>query len=219
MPAANRSSLILSDVAKSFFDRASGSAADTRPARERALDYLASIAPEGIKNPAAEFIATTETLDEQGNYHVRFQQMLGNVPVYGAELIAHSKNGVFQAINGRYYPSPALDQLQTAIDAVRAIEKVKEHLGAAQVKTDWSAQELGWIGGNPFRPELVVYHPDNETEQEVLAWHIVAYPNPLRRAVPESVFHGGAVAFRHVDESEDIAPTPSMELRLNVFLK
>jgi hypothetical protein len=53
---------------------ASGSAADARPAADRALDYLASIAPQGLEAPAAEFVVKSVHADAQGNQHIRMEQ-------------------------------------------------------------------------------------------------------------------------------------------------
>ena len=59
---------------------ASGSAAETKPVSARAVEYCASLQPAGILHPEEEFIAGTATTDDQGNSHVRLQQVFQGVP-------------------------------------------------------------------------------------------------------------------------------------------
>ncbi|MBL7781489.1 MAG: M4 family metallopeptidase [Saprospiraceae bacterium] len=162
---------------------ASGSASDAQDTGIRALQYLASLQPTSINEPLAEFTVSNVKTDAQGNTHVRLQQVLRGVPVYGAELIAHTHNGAFDMLNGRYYPTPAIENVTPALDAGRAIEQVKMAIGADKVKTSWTEQELQIIGGQPFSSELVIYHKDRQLNTERLAWHIVAHPNLMARMV------------------------------------
>jgi Zn-dependent metalloprotease len=115
--------------------------------------------------------------------HVRLEQVFQGVPVYGGEVIAHSKNGAFELLNGRYYPTPELTSVSPALNAESATQKVIADLGAANVKTTWTAEERTLIGGQELVAELVVYHHERNIEAERLAWHITIYPNFLRRMV------------------------------------
>ena len=162
---------------------ASGSSDDQRDPGERALQYLASLQPASISEPLNEFVVSKVKTDAQGNVHVRLQQVFLGVPVYGAEVIAHTKNGAFDMLNGRYYPTPELDNVTPAVDAARAIERVKTAIGIERVKSNWTAEDLQIIGGQPFTAELTVYHTGRKLNAERLAWHIVAHPNMLAREV------------------------------------
>ncbi|HOY07240.1 MAG TPA: M4 family metallopeptidase [Saprospiraceae bacterium] len=162
---------------------ASGSASDTQDMGARALQYVASLQPGSMNEPLAEFTVTNVKTDAQGNTHVRMQQVFRGVPVYGGEMIAHTQNGAFDMLNGRYYPTPALENVTPALDAARAVEQVKITIGTDKVKNTWTAEELQIIGGQPFTSELVVYHAGRKLNAERLAWHIVAYPNLMSREV------------------------------------
>lgn len=162
---------------------ASGTSSDTRDMGERALEYVASLQPATISEPLNEFIVTNIKKDAQGNTHVRLQQVFLGVPVYGAEVIAHTKNGAFEMLNGRYYPTPELSVVTPSLDEARAIERVKTSIGIDKVKNTWTSEELKFIDGQPFTSELVVYHPSRKLNAERLAWHIVAHPNLLARDV------------------------------------
>ena len=162
---------------------ASGSSSDTQDMGERAQQYLASLQPASISEPLAEFVVTKIKTDAQGNTHVRMNQVFRGVPVYGAEIIAHAKNGVFEMLNGCYYPTPEMSVVAPALDAARATELVKSAIGTDRVKNTWTPEELQIIGGQPLTAELTVYHPGRKLNAERLAWHIVAHPNLMAREV------------------------------------
>ena len=189
-----------------FRGKTAASSADAGAAAgARALNYLASLHPAGILNAAAEFVAGRSETDELGNLHVRLEQVYQGIPVYGGEVIAHSVDGAFELLNGRYYPTPQLASVVPGIPAAEARQKVFEHLGPANVKTSWTDEERFYIGGAEVTAELVVYHPNRDLNTERLAWHIVAYPNLLRRAVYFVDAQTGAI-LHHFDHTCEIAP-------------
>jgi Zn-dependent metalloprotease len=159
----------------------SESANTNTPVATRARAYLASLQPAGIARPDAEFVAKRTEVDEQGNWHVRLEQVFQSVPVYGTELIAHTKNGVFELLNGRYFPTPRLASVVPAVSKENAVQKVAQHIGS--VKTTWTSEERLLVGGQEVNAELVVYHHAHNLDAEVLAWHIVIYPDLLHRKV------------------------------------
>jgi Zn-dependent metalloprotease len=154
---------------------------DPASAATAAMEYIAGIQPEGVENTTSEFVVNNVQSDEQGNYHVRMTQVWKNIPLYSTEVIAHSKNGVFEMFNGRFEVSPAIDNVTTSINSIQAIDLVKANIGRDKIKSDWSAMDLKIIGTDePFHTELVIYHLDNKP---FLAWHIIAHPNLMRRVI------------------------------------
>jgi len=147
----------------------------------RALDYLASLRPVGIVQPAREFVVQRSSQDEQGNWHVRLAQAFQGVPVYGGELIAHTKNGIFELLNGRYFPTPRVASTTPSISSETAVQRVVQQLGS--VKTDWNDEERQLVGGKETQVELVVYHHRHNLDAERLAWHVVIYPDLMHRKV------------------------------------
>jgi len=161
---------------------ASGTASESKPIAERALEYCASIQPQGIAQPEAEFVHQKSQTDEQGNAHVRLEQVYNGLPVWGSEVICHTKNGAFERMNGRYFPTPKLASIVPAIDAEAAISKVKTEIGISKIKTEWSAADLKLIDGQPFSATLIVFHPKDNLTGERLTWHVAARPNVLSRS-------------------------------------
>ncbi len=106
---------------------------DERTAGVVALSYLESLQPAGIKDPAAEFgVKKTWTDERNGNYHVRLQQQYLGIPVFGAELIAHTTVPCWGMV-----PTLEIASVEPQIAATAAIEQVIEHIGSDKVKTNW----------------------------------------------------------------------------------
>lgn len=161
---------------------ASENAGESKPIAEHALEYCASLQPQGILKPELEFVAKTAQSDEQGNQHVRLEQVFNGLPVWGGEVICHTNKGAFERMNGRYFPTPQLTSLVPTVSADQAILKVKNEIGAEKIKTNWLPEELKLIDGQPFSAELIVFHPKENLAGERLTWHVAARPNVLSRS-------------------------------------
>ncbi len=156
--------------------------ADERAAATIGISYLESLQPAGIQHPATEFVVKKVQQDERsGEYHVRFQQQYLGVPVFGAELIAHTQKGVFTSANGRYAPTPAIGSVVPQISAAVAIQNVIEAIGEAKVKRDWRPEELEMIGGQQFVTNLVIYRVASENNAPHLAYQVEAHPSMISR--------------------------------------
>jgi len=156
---------------------------EERTAGAGALVYLESLHPAGIQDATAEFVVGKVQTDERGNFHVRLQQQYKGVPVFGAELIAHTKGGIFTSAAGRYVATPHLQGITPQITAETALQKVVEHFGADKVKKNWSADELELIGGQPNRSKLVIYRVKEKNNEVHLAWNITMFPNLITQMI------------------------------------
>jgi Zn-dependent metalloprotease len=165
-----------------LFEGKTEASANVADVRAGALAYLASLKPMDILEPSAEFVAKRVETDELGNSHVRLEQVYKGVSVFGGEVIAHARRGAFDLLNGRYFPTPQLASVVPALNSDRAIDKVKQHIGLDKIK-NWTAAELSLFKIEPFKTELVIYHHDEKLDNERLAWHVEAYPNPLSRVI------------------------------------
>ena len=67
---------------------------------DQALDYVVAAAPlMKIKNPFDEFKVSHVETDDLKITHVRMQQYVGNLPIYGAEIIVHEFIEFFQQLH------------------------------------------------------------------------------------------------------------------------
>lgn len=110
-----------------------------------------------------DFDTASVTTDSLGQTHVKFQQTLRGLPVFGAEYIVHSDaSGNVRAINGRFAADRDLPRNPT-VDAASA--------------TDKAAKQAGIANGR-FLDGAVLTYVVNEKSSAFLAWSVhVAYTN------------------------------------------
>jgi Zn-dependent metalloprotease len=147
------------------------------------MNYLAQISKLiGIKNPEKEFyVLSSETDILVGHLHTKMQQHLNGIPVWGAEVILHSKDGEVYGFNGNNFPTPQLPSLQPSVSSIRAIANASLHLQEITTFRELSAQEKEILGYQTPFSELVIYHLDKSINDVHLAWHLTIRPNFLER--------------------------------------
>lgn len=127
-----------------------------------------------VNQPDQEFILGQEEQDAQGNWHIRINQQLEGIPVYGAELILHTKSGQVYMVNGNSFPTPQLETLVPKISQKEALSIAKNEF--SNIKS-LNTFELSMLPEPQENAELVIYHPDGKTDAEQLVWKISLYPN------------------------------------------
>lgn len=93
-----------------------------------------------MQQPEAELALLKTTRDDLGMSHVRFQQEVNGVPVWGAVLVTHlDAGGQITAVNGEYVPNIALDMTPT-LSLAEALAMARDDLGdpTAELFTDQS---------------------------------------------------------------------------------
>ena len=152
------------------------------PLSTRAIQYLDAVKNAmQVKNPFEEFEIKSIETDELGQSHVRMQQKMGTVPVWGSEIILHERGGKLELMNGIYFPTPSVSNLEPTVSKDNAELNVKADLNLKtnfKVLTEESKKQ---IGGEQLRSELVIFHANEKMDGEKLAWHVTAYPNVLHR--------------------------------------
>ncbi len=145
---------------------------------EKAFAYLEALAPIlELDRPAQQFEISQVREDEIGMTHLRMQQYWQGIPVYGGELIVHLQGEEPRMVNGRYFPSPQLTDLQPRLDKAAAVRRVQAELSAFTSVRKLQAWERQFMDRDPVRAELVIYHPKGKVTGERLAWHVDIYPN------------------------------------------
>lgn len=145
-------------------------------------DYFESIRTVmQLQDPAAELELSRVDVESAGFTHYRYRQVWQGVPVYGAEVAVHQNDKGIYLFNGRYYPTPELDQAVPALQADAAVQAALQHVARFETITDLSAFDPALTGGQQTIAELVVYHPGRNPEAERLAWHVAVMPNLMAR--------------------------------------
>ncbi len=122
----------------------------------------------GIATPERELALVRSEVSESGT-HVRLQQVVGGVPVQGAELAAHfDREGALTSIDARYVPGLEFDQawLTPSLGASEAEEVARREV---LLRTP----ELHASDLSPPRGELVVSAEIERGGEPRLAWHVV----------------------------------------------
>jgi Zn-dependent metalloprotease len=130
-----------------------------------------------IDNPKAVFKPLSVKKDDLGFTHFRMRQYMGDVPVYGGEIILHAKEDVFDFLNGKYY---VLDDTELitipTINVMDAENKMRDDLGDFVDFDD----HLGIFENvRRVQSELVVFLDSDGNPR--LCHHFTAFPNMIER--------------------------------------
>ncbi len=146
-----------------------------RSTTEVATEYLKAAAPAmKIKNPESEFAFKSEEIDEIGMKHIRMQQMYQDVPVYGGEVVLHGRDNKIEFLNGSYYPSFELDNVEPALSIAAGEAIVTENVGKQVIYE----RDMEQFGDMKTQSALVVYPFE---DRFILAYHYIVYKNLIDR--------------------------------------
>ncbi len=149
-----------------------------RAIQSQAEVYLGELTPMlRIENTREEFVFREMQVDDLGMEHLRYDQFFQGVKVYGGEVILHRKNGKIEIFNGRFFPTPKLQNTRPGIPESEAIDLALDHVNQFTPVQDLSALTGSWIQGGTHEAELVVYHLQGDPRQEYLAWSVEIQPN------------------------------------------
>jgi hypothetical protein len=81
-----------------------------------------------MQNSEAELSLDRIESDTSGMQHIRFNQVVNDVPVFGGQLIVHLQNDRIQAVNGNYFPDVKVDTApEFGQDAAVALVRADVH--------------------------------------------------------------------------------------------
>lgn len=133
-----------------------------------------------IENPLEEFAFIKTETDELGHTHYRMQQYYNDIPVFGAQAILHANEaGIVERLNGRYFPTPAIENIEAAISKESARVLAINDLETFTTVKALSDLEKQYVAATESAGELVIFHENNHPEKEVLCWKISIIPNLL----------------------------------------
>lgn len=125
-------------------------------------------------NGSEDFDLVSTNRDSLGQTHVKFQETLRGLPVFGAEYVVHSDaNGNVFAMNGRFVPDDNLPR-NPSVDAVAATQRAAGQLGALDAR---------------FLGATTLSYVVNEKSSAFLAWTVrVAYTDDGGRPQISRIF-------------------------------
>ena len=146
-------------------------------------DYFSTIQPFlKITDPASELVLSkTEKETDKGFDHLYFQQTWKGVPLYGAEAIVHVHAREIYMFNGRTYPTPELTDVTPTFSKEAANTLAVEAVADLTTVKELSPLEENLIPSDQVVSELVIYHVNNNPDDERLAWHVTVIPNITHR--------------------------------------
>ncbi|GJM31548.1 MAG: hypothetical protein DHS20C18_05490 [Saprospiraceae bacterium] len=167
------------------------------PLEEQAFLFLETISHlTKIKDARGEFLLMKTNTDQEGFTHLQMHQIYKGIPVYGSEIRLHARNGVVQVFNGRYLPTPQLENLTPQVDAQQARRLVNtdlEGITNLRLLSEWEKQ---FTVDTDTPPQLIIYNDVQNDDLPVLAWRIEAVPNLLEHWTYFVDAQSGAVIHR-----------------------
>lgn len=141
-----------------------------------AFEYLEAAAPlMRIKNPLNEFAFISTEEDELGMTHIKLQQQVNGIPVYGANIMIHGENQNFDFLNGTYFPTIKMEKTAPSFDIDQSKVIVRNEIGE---KPEYTENINLLFNNNNDDSKLVIYPYDNNF---FLSYHISAHKNIVER--------------------------------------
>ena len=141
--------------------------AGTQAQALRYLDWLQPVL--GMPVSSASFRLSGTITDINGNIHQRFQQIHGDLEIWGKDIVVHTTGDQrILGFNGRYVPPPAITPDRTRVlPAALAVSAARSHWGLNQndVRVDRCEEKIY------IDPEGTAHH----------VWHVVLIHGPERR--------------------------------------
>ena len=164
---------------------------------------------EGSKNMT---VLQQET-DVFGNQHLKFQQTVNGINIYGAQAWLHFQKDGFIYFNGRTVPTPTLNTLttftqQAAEQLVQSDMEQKFKFSEAGLKTQKELQL------ERFETEKVVIQNAKNPNEMQLVWHISVRPNILHHWEYFVDAHTGTIVNKY-DHTCTVGPTTTNATDLN----
>ena len=140
----------------------------------------------GIQNPIDEFRIVKTDEDELGFTHVRLQQEIKGIPIYGSEVIYHYTD-TESFLNGRYTETPILDTYKPSLGS-KSIEAIAiEDVGGIMTIEE---DKFGLFDFEKVTSELVIY-------EGRLAYHLSVYKNIIDLWEYFIDAHSGEIIHKH----------------------
>lgn len=133
-----------------------------------------------LKNPQEEFSVRKMETNELGKTFIRLDQLHKGIPVWLSDVVIHLNDEGVATFNGRYHPTPKLENVTPDLAGDQAIAIVAAHLGQTHTIREFTALESSLLQHNERRATLVIF-PNESGTQCSLVWHVTFFPNIVDR--------------------------------------
>jgi len=146
----------------------------TNDLKAQAQTYLQEVSDLMKVSDEDQFALMNEWVDDLGFTHLKYQQQHNNIPIYGSEVILHSKENVINSLNGVYTSTKGLAKQTTtpSIQPNEVVSIVKEEFRDSYKdfsdNTNWLSRKL-----NQWEKELVFFNDESGLR---LSYHVKVYP-------------------------------------------
>ncbi len=134
-----------------------------------------------IENPSEEFQLKENKIDDLQISHLKYQQTYKGLPIFGAEVILHEKDGSIYLLNGRSFSTPKIDDVLPQLTENQSVELVKSHLSSEKNIEFVDGLTEKEIGSEQVQTELVIYFPEGKNTNAKLVYHTSIFPNRIKR--------------------------------------
>ena len=142
----------------------------------KCLGYLKALESTlNIEDATVAFSVNNVQVEDSGRQHVRMQQLVNGIPVYGAEVILHLKNDQVYLFNGRYFPEETLNTTAPNLTEGGALAIAMEDVQQYHTVKRIDPQHLAWMDHEPNQGHLVVFYQNNQSPR--LCWELDVFPN------------------------------------------
>ena len=142
--------------------------------------YLASATTlMNIDPSSSSFVKLSSTKDDLAQEHIRMQQHVNGIPVYGSEIILHKHKEKIIGLNGKWTErnvntsqeiTPKFSKSATHAK-IETINPLHKNLDEAQISKDFTYDFSQW------NTNLYLYPSTENQDELVLCWHVSYYPH------------------------------------------
>ncbi len=145
-------------------------------------NYLDAVKPLlQLNNPNEELTINTSTQDEYLNTHTKLNQSYKGIKIYGSEVILHSKNNKITMMNGRYFPTPFLENTKPKLSLDKTTEIAINDLKKNSIVRPLTQTEMVFMKYKKPISELIIYHKNENPDSAKLTYHFTIRPNLIER--------------------------------------
>lgn len=124
---------------------------------------------------AADWIIRSEETDQAHIRHIRIQQTIAGIPIYGQDMILHVDQGSLRDLNGFAWTGKWPEEKVQSVSSEEAIAAAKSYLESREVKFNAPS---GFPGLRDQQDHAALIWYPNEGHL-ILAYEIEMHPNPM----------------------------------------